>query len=189
MTVRHWFHALLAVLLVGSSACASAPPQHLVALTQELRAKYSLSDEDVLNLQYYVSSAIVLQRELSSGGVGVTPGHTLRVVNDKKVEEVIIEPKTPGVATRLHMDGNSIDASFEEGRVIVFCTTRPNGGHGDLFRLCGRDGENSVMKVDYGGLTYITAGRSTDAYLMIDLNALNNFKKNTRVVKGRRLPT
>jgi hypothetical protein len=45
------------------------------------------------------------------------------------------------------------------------------------------------MEVDYGGLAYSAIGRSTDSYLMIDLNTLNNFKKNTRLVKGRKLPT
>ena len=188
MMVRNGLQALLTLLLVVSSACASAPP-NLVPFSQKLVTQYSLSDSNITNLQYYVSNSIILQRELSRGDVGVTPGHTLRVVNDKRVEEVVILPKTPGIALRMQADGNSLETSFEEGKNLIFCTLRSNGGHGDLFRLCGQEWDGLVLKVDYGGLRYGTVGPSADAYLMIDLNNLNNFKKNTRVVKGRRLPS
>jgi len=101
--------------LAFCSGCRSFVP-----FTHEIRTEYGLSDNEVRNLQFYISDAVTLRREVESGGHQVTPGHKLLVVSGKTIEEVFIAAKTPGVATKV--TPASIFVSFEPGTALEFTT-------------------------------------------------------------------
>lgn len=174
--------SMVAIAWISASGCAT---QQLSPFTHKIRKDYNLADSDIRNLQYYVSSTITLQRALSSGEVGVTPGHTLRIINDKKVEEVKINPKTPGIAESASPE--SMEISFEKDCRLTF-GARNSTGVGGNYQLYGNNWKGSSGDVNYCGHEYQAVDNSGQAYLLIDLSKLSKFKKESRTVKGRKLP-
>ncbi len=86
--------AAAAVFALFSTGCSSFVP-----FTYELRAGHHLTDDEVKNLQFYSSHTITLRREVQSQDRQITPGHKLRLVSGKSVEEVVIPAKTPAGST------------------------------------------------------------------------------------------
>src|SRR5262245_26133852 len=70
MLNRRSFLAVAATLVLGLfvTGCGSG----LIAFTHELRAENRLTDDEIKNLQFYVSHKITLRRELESGNREVT---------------------------------------------------------------------------------------------------------------------
>jgi hypothetical protein len=106
----------LAVVLLGGAlvGCASSR----IPFTHEVRTQYRLSDDEVRNLQFYVSHTITLRRELSATDRQVTGGHQLVLTSGKVIEEVVIEDGTPGVAVAIGRD--AIAVSFDVGSQLEF---------------------------------------------------------------------
>lgn len=116
-----------AALALASMGCSSFVP-----FTYELRAQHRLTEDEVRNLQFYSSHQITLRREVQSEDRQITPGHKLRLLSGKSVEEVVIPAKTPGVATRVspHMisvsfvSGTSLDFTVRGAQAMI----EPTGG-------------------------------------------------------------
>jgi len=170
------------LLVIFASGCIAPVP--LVPFTHELRSEYKLSKEELTQLQYYVSDTITLQREMSSSEKQVTPGHNLKLVKDKQVEEVVVLPRTPGIATII-VDW-AMNISFEEGNALTFTCK-----HGDAETISGgryQLGFANIKnnEVDYDKKKYqVITG--CYAYILIDLQELNKFKKDSRTVPGIKL--
>jgi hypothetical protein len=113
-TRSHLPALVLSVLaLTALGGCASYVP-----FTHELRTEHGLTDEEVKNLQFYVSHDVTLRREVESGGRKVTPGHKLLLISGKQIEEVVIGAKTPGVAVKV--GPRAIAVSFQPGTALIF---------------------------------------------------------------------
>lgn len=113
-TRSHLPALVLSVLaLTALGGCASYVP-----FTHELRTEHGLTDDEVKNLQFYVSHDVTLRREVESGGRKVTPGHKLLLISGKQIEEVVISAKTPGVAVKV--GPRAIAVSFQPGTAMVF---------------------------------------------------------------------
>ncbi|HRI65663.1 MAG TPA: DNA-directed RNA polymerase [Polyangium sp.] len=114
-TTRTHLPALVLSVLALSAlgGCASYVP-----FTHELRTEHGLTDDEVKNLQFYVSHDVTLRREIESGGRKVTPGHKLLLISGKQIEEVVIAAKTPGVAVKV--GPRAIAVSFQPGTALIF---------------------------------------------------------------------
>jgi hypothetical protein len=165
-------------LLTLVNACS-----HFVPFTPELRKQYGLSDADVKNLQFYVSQKITLQHEMASGEKGITPGHSLRSVNNRQVEEVIVERKTPGIVEK--SDWQTLSVSFEEGARLQFSVKNNNAVN--YYCLSANKWVGNNGKLSYGTKEYMAVGQSSSACLLIPFDSLNKLKKDSRSVKGRKL--
>lgn len=124
------FAAAAAAFALCSTGCSSFVP-----FTYELRASHHLTDDEIRNLQFYSSHEITLRREVQSQDRQITPGHKLRLVSGRSVEEVVIPAKTPGVATRV--SPHSISVSFVSGTSLDFHlggARVPLGSYGDLVK-------------------------------------------------------
>src|SRR6185295_4561428 len=84
---------LAGMLLLSLSACSNLTP-----VNEDLRS--SVGEEDLRQLQLYVSSDIELSRVLRSEEAGVTAKHSLRVDKGRRVEEVLIAAGTPGILVK-----------------------------------------------------------------------------------------
>jgi len=119
-TRSHLPALVLSVLaLTALGGCASYVP-----FTHELRTEHGLTDDEVKNLQFYVSHDVTLRRvwrwwrEVESGARKGTPGHKLLLISGKQIEEVVIPAKTPGVAVKV--GPRAIAVSFQPGTALVF---------------------------------------------------------------------
>jgi hypothetical protein len=101
------------VFALLATGCSSYVP-----FTYELRSAHRLSDAEVKNLQFYSSKEITLRREVQSEDRQITPGHKLRLLSGKSVEEVVIPARTPGAAVRV--SSQVISVSFVTGTSLDF---------------------------------------------------------------------
>jgi hypothetical protein len=201
--------ALAASSLFFATGCGGG----LIAFTHELREQQGLTNEELKNLQWYVSHSITLRRELESGGRQVTGSHKLLVVSGKNIEEVVIEEHTPGIA--LNVTEGTITVSFEQGSSLDFSAQSgrlssdpqpsfaeapdPFPGNnpdkppapavasglfsGSYFMVIGPGG-----KVKFQTREFEAVEDSFQAHLMIDSDTLDEVVKNRKVLKGLRLP-
>lgn len=204
-----------AVLAIGlfATGCAAG----LVPFTQELRDQNRLTDEEIKNLQFYVSHKITLRRELESGGRQVTGSHKLLLTSGKSIEEVVVEDKTPGVA--VGVKGVVISLSFEPGSSLDFVVEggKPTGTtdltpvarNPDPFPGNARPPEliqnqapapssfsgnywlwvEPTGQVAFQNQPFDAVEDSNQAYLMIDADTLKEVVKKRKVLKGILLPT
>jgi len=171
----------LALLATG---CATRVP-----FTQGLRAKYVLTDDQLRNIQYYVSGPLTLRRDLAKGEVNITDGHRIRIVKDRRVEEIKVRPGTPGIAEIVAP--HSLSVSFEKGNHLDFgrkhTDSDGNVSYQDRYQLYSEEWEYGSGQVTYAGKMYYAVDNSTSVHLTVDLREIKNFKKETRTLRGRRL--
>lgn len=120
---------ILSALAVTGFALALTGCRSLVPFTHETRTQNGLSDDEIKNLQFYVSHDITLRREIESGGRQITPGHKLVVISGKTIEEVEIPAKTPCVAVKI--GAQTISVSFEPGTWLDFSLRTSRIGSAD----------------------------------------------------------
>jgi hypothetical protein len=208
-------HSLaLLVLAAASLFFATGCGGGLLAFTHELREQQALTNDELKNLQWYVSHRITLRRQLESGGRQVTGGHKLLVVSGKTVEEVVVEEHTPGIAVAINdstisvsfEQGSSLDFSAQSGRISAseprtFATPPdPFPGNNPEQPEVSRPAPSGIFTGNYflvvepGGRVrfqtkdFEAVEESFQAHLMIDAESLDEVVKNRKVLPGLRLP-
>jgi hypothetical protein len=207
--------ALLALLALFATGCGP----RLVPFTHELRIQNSLTDQDLKNLQFYVSHRITLRREIESGGSQITSSHKLLLVSGKTIEEVIVEEHTPGVA--VDVAGGALAVSFETGSALLFAAASepgvstatpepavfatppdpfpgngaPEGGEPQTARTSDAIGGSYWLATGSGGQVryqnklFLAIEDSLKAHLMIDADSLEEVVESRKVLPGVRLTT
>jgi hypothetical protein len=200
--------AVLASVLAG---CGGRIP-----FTHEIRTQYSLSDQELQNLQFYVSHTVTLRRELDATSRQVTGGHKLVLTTGKVIEEVVVEEETPGVAVAVGRD--TITVSFDVGSAMVFALRNgepvsspapaSSGGyaeppdpfpgeavaHPDPEPISGAPWGKYWVAMDPGAATVLFQGTLFDAvedtlqaHLLIDADTLDEVVESRTVLPGRTL--
>lgn len=99
MSASRWGSLRVGVTLMVAIAVGCGSP----AWSEAVRARYSLSSEEVRRVQFFTSGEIVLRREVG-GQEKVVGNDGLQVRDDVRVEEIVIPAKTPCVALRVERD-------------------------------------------------------------------------------------
>ena len=124
------------LIIIYCSSCTSVP------FSAAMRDEHDLNDEDVKQLQYYISNKIVLHRAMTQEEYErikeSTPWYTWKKVRGKYVEEIIIRSKTPCIA--IGTTNDALKISFEKGKYITFIPR-----DGGKFYLAG-DWTNSTVR-------------------------------------------
>lgn len=110
--------ALLPLLLAVS--CTSYLP-----FTERVADRYRLEPQDRPLLQYFVSDEFCLRRDTTDESARITAGGTIRYFRGRRIEELRIPRRTPGVAVSVGQEGMGI--SFipgDDGRAIAFAPER-----------------------------------------------------------------
>lgn len=177
--VKSFIFIALAGLLVLSS-CAPRVP-----FTQAVREKYKIGEEDLKRIQFYASNDIVMVRGQVSEKEKETTDGTFTVKSGQQVEEVVIKAGTPGVVTEL-IDGNTLAVSFEldDAEGLVFADKSQKKGPYYMQTLPWK---NNKRQVKYKQEMYSTSAQSNHVYLMFKMKQIRSFKRDQRVVKGRKL--
>lgn len=105
--------ALSLAALALATGCGPKP----VPLTAELRAEHRLGAEDLQRLQLYVSDDVTLRRESERLDRQIDRG-SLKLRAGKVVDEIVIDRRTPCVASEVHDD--RIVVAFQDGTTLAF---------------------------------------------------------------------
>ena len=169
--------AALIMLTLGSC-------KNLVPYTDALKARYSLTDDQMKHLQFYVSDPIVLHRKINSANSTQVTAGKIKVINGEQVEEVIVPQGTKGILVK-NADGK-LEVSFEKGD-DYYLRFGGNPNRNNAYVLLASDWQGKVGVVTYAGNKYTTSPESADALLMIDIHKIQSYQKNERVAKGRKV--
>lgn len=175
--MKHYLSACIFCILV----LASCSPQYTY-FTESLYEKQKWSQEDLRRIQFYVSEDIVLTRAISEGDTKITEGK-IRIVNGRRVQQILIQERTPGVLVLMPKE-NRFAISFEESD-DAYLMFGPNPKYYERFALLAQDWEKDNGKIHYKGQLYDVDNSSAFAALMVDLKREGDNKYETRRVKGR----
>ena len=171
----------LVILSVFAVGCSSTR----VPITYDMIRRYALTAEELKGLQYYVSEEITLRRELESGDREVT-GYRLKTRAGKLIEEIVVKRSTPGIAVA--SSEHSIAISFEEGHSLTFGSDpKYRRRWKGKYTLLAREWMSGNGVIDYAEKKYQAVEDSGDAFLMIDMDTLEDVVHRRRVVEGRKL--
>ena len=174
----------LSILFLGIMTLNACSPK-LRPFTQDLYNDFNWSDSELKRIQFYVSDDIVLHREAKSGQSEIISGE-IKVVDGRRVEEVIIRRGTPGVLLFKPKD-NRFAVSFEEGSDERFLMFGPSPKANGRYVLLASDWNRRKGKVSYDGKTFTTPSSSAFAALMVDLRKINKVSVKSRQAGGRKI--
>ncbi len=171
---------LLAGLLIFISSCSPK----LSPFTQKLYKDNGWSEGELKSIQFYLSEDVVLRREASQGASTIEGGE-IKMVDGKKVEEVVVREGTPGVLVFLPKK-NRFAVSFESSdeRYLMF---GPNPKAGNRYVLLASDWKRNRGKVTYDGKPFYTPSKSAYAALMVDLKKIRKVSVKSHTAKGRKV--
>ncbi len=171
-------HLMLLSFLLFTSACAS---KKTVLFNQEIRQNVESYNIEMLDIQFYNSSKIVLERDLSYEETKVASGK-IRFENGRFIERIIIKKNTPGVCE--NYDDNVIDVAFEDGENKALKFVRDGS---DRYRLSAIEWQNKYGKIAYDTTHYFIVPGGEKAMLKVKLEDIFQIEKKERVAPGRQI--
>ncbi|MDX1685196.1 MAG: hypothetical protein R3275_08160 [Saprospiraceae bacterium] len=173
---------LFFVWLIGLPILFSCSP-NLTPMTNSIVKDMRWGEDEFRRIQFYLSDDIVLRREVRSGDASIREGK-VKLVNGRKIEEIIFEKGTPGVF-EFSPDGKDVAISFERGGDNRYLMFGPNPKYNDRYVLLARDWDRRKGQITYDGKTYNTSSESAFASLMIDLERARKSVVESRKARGR----
>jgi hypothetical protein len=175
---------LFLIVFLGIISLNSCSPI-LTPFSQKLYEENKWTEDELKQIQFYLSDAIVLHRKVSEGETKITNGR-IKTINGEKVEEVVFRKGTPGVFVFAPKE-NRLAVSFENGENPKFLIFGPNPKLGERYVLFGKEWNRKSGIVTYDESEYFTTSESAFSGLMVDLQRANRLQRNTRVVKGSKV--
>jgi hypothetical protein len=172
---------LAAAAMFLFSACGPS----LKPFTQELYQQNQWTERELKGIQFYLSDDIVLTRALSGGTSEIISGK-VKVVDGRRVEEVVIPRNTPGVLMFIPKE-DRLAISFEEGGRERFLIFGPNPKVGSRYVLMGSEWSRQGGTVTYEGKKWDVNSSSAYASLLINLKKVNRVMTESRRATGRRI--
>ncbi|HKK79930.1 MAG TPA: hypothetical protein VJ933_09890 [Phaeodactylibacter sp.] len=169
---------LLSLLLFSSCGPTLSP------FTKRVYEQGNFSTSDLERIQFYLSDDIVLRRELTGGRSEVISGE-IKIIDGRKVEQVVIPKGTPGVLA-FQSDGGRLAVSFEDGedRYLMF---GPNPTVDGRYTLLASAQKKRFSVVTYEGKKWRVQRNDAYTNLMVDLKKINKVAVQSRTAKGRRV--
>jgi hypothetical protein len=160
-------------------SCAIRQP-----LTAEMKKEYNLDTPDAMKkVQFYTSSAIVLERVVTNGEKAKTDDGTLVTSKRKEENRVIIPSLTKCIFENYEANGDII-VRFEvgAGRVIKFGIRE--GQSNERYYFVAKWDYDKGAEVSYGNEIYYATSNSANACLLVSIKKLQKTRRKDRIVKG-----
>ena len=196
MRARPAFLALASSLLLAAACAGDAPdpktpaeherpaPENIhrrLALTKGLIEDNKLTLQDVAQLQLYLHGRITLRRGATAEAREITKQHTLKVVDGRLYDEIVVDNGTPGVSIggedfRVNFDPKDPENGFafddEDGRYMLIAERLPGAP-----ALVVRYGTERYELIDGAG-----------AYLEVEEEKLHDYITHQKKLPGTLLP-
>jgi len=172
------------VLVILASVLSSCGPS-LSYFTQGLYDQSNFTEPELKSIQFYLSNSIELRRELTGAKSEVISGE-IKLVDGRKIEEVVIPKGTPGVLLFMPKSNRfavSFDAKSDESYLVFGPSPKQN----DRYVLLASDWKRRTGIVTYEGKKWRVDNSSAYASLMVDLKKINKVTVNSRRASGRRV--
>lgn len=156
-----------------------------VAYTDALKEQYDLSPENLMKVQFYTSSVIILEKSSTSGNQ-TTGNDGALVSNTAKTQDRIIIPANTKCVFEKAGPNNEVIVRFEigTGKTLSFAT-RPTQTSGKYWLVA--EWKEKGGSINYGNETYNVQSGGSSAYLMVVQKKLQRTKRKDRIVKGMKV--
>ena len=171
----------LLLLTISFSSCGP----NLRPFTRSLYQERNWSDGELKRVQFYLSDNIVMRRQASGSSFEVTSGE-IKIVDGRKVEEIVIPRGTPGILM-FRPKQSRFAISFEEGNDERYLIFGPNPKAGGKFVLLASEWNRRQGKVSYDGRKWDVDASSAYAALMVDLKKIRKVSVSSRTARGRKV--
>lgn len=171
---------LLLIPVFLLSACKT-----LVPFTNDLKTQNDWEEQDLKQIQFYLSNSITLHRQLSNSATEIVSGK-IKTVDGKQVEEIIIKKGTPGIMTEMP-DRKRMAISFEidDSHYLTFGSYQNKGGR--YYLMLREFKKNKYAKVSYVDKEFYISPESLNAFLQINMKKIQKEERKQRVAGGRKL--
>ena len=174
---------ILLLLFVSIFLYTSCTPK-LTPFTQELQYEFEWNEDDLQKIQFYLSEDVILQRNLSAEESKITDGK-IRIVDGRRVEEVIFQKGVPGVVLFTpKSDRFAVGFEASNDRYLMF---GPNKKYGGRYVLLAKDWDRRVGQVTYSNKLWRVSSEDAYASLLVDLKAARRISKKSRTAEGRKI--
>lgn len=177
--MKNW-NGIIALLLFTVVLTSCGPS--LSPFTQRLYQEQGWTQEDLKEIQFYVSEDIVLRRQANEGRSRINDGE-IRITDNGRVDEVTIRRGTPGVFV-FSPKNNRFAVSFDKNDDL-YLMFGPNPKTGNRYTLLASDWNRRSGTVTYDGKRYRVDSRAAYAALMVDLKRSRRMSKRSRTAGGR----
>ncbi len=179
--MKNW-NGIIGLLLLTVLATSCGP--NLTPFTQRLYDQQAWTQDDLKEIQFYLSEDIVLKRQAREGRSRITDGG-IRIVDDGKIDKVTIRRGTPGVFVFSPKD-NRFAISFDKNDdLYLMFGTNPKASN--RYTLLASEWRNRVGTVSYGEKQYKIDTRAAYAALMVDLKRTRRVSTRSRTAGGRKI--
>jgi hypothetical protein len=170
----------LGVLVMLMSSCGPS----LSYFTQDLYEQNYWTEAELKRIQFYLSKSIVLRRELSGSKSEIISGE-IKLVDGRKVEEVIIPQGTPGAVVLIpKSDRLAVSFDAKDESYLIF---GPNPKFNNRYGLMASEWKRRSGIVTFEGRKWRVENESAYAALMVDLKKVNKVSVDSRRATGRRV--
>jgi len=163
--------------LVLLSSCSTRVPY-----STEISNDLDLPEEQLKQVQFYVSQTVVLERK-SDKVRTYTQNGTVVVKGNSDANRVVIQQGTPGTVVKEEEDRLFVSFEDDPNRFLVFGADEKSG----RYVLLAKDWKDNSGVINYGGVEYLTTPGSGKAYLLMKMKNEHKMNSTTRYVKGRKL--
>ncbi len=173
--------AFLAVIVLCFSSCSPK----LTPFTQDLYQENKWTENELSQIQFYLSEDIMLFRQIGTDTTEIVEGE-INIINGKEVEEIVIPKGTPGVFL-FSPSANQLAISFESEGEERFLMFGPNPNASNRFTLLAKawGRENGVVR--YDGKEYEVSFTDAFASLLVDLKRASKNDMDSRKAVGRKI--
>ncbi|MCB0660267.1 MAG: hypothetical protein KDC04_04995 [Saprospiraceae bacterium] len=171
----------MALVIFSAVSCTTSKS----FFTESLKNNYNWSDNDLKNIQFYISNDIVLWNEIQSGQSRISNGK-IKTIDGKKIEEVVIKAGTPGVFLFSPKKDN-LAISFDPNDDSKYLIFGPSDKMRGRYVLLAKSWNNNLGKVTYGDQIYNTYAASAFVNLLVDINRSGRTKVVSSTPRGRKI--
>ena len=156
----------------------------LSPFTERLYDENRWSEDELKRIQFYLSEDIVLRRQIRDGSSEIIKGE-IKMVDGRRVEEVIIRRNTPGVFL-FSPKADRFAVTFESND-DDYLMLGPNPKASGRFVVLASDWERRQGTVTYAGKKWRVDYRDALAGLLVDLKKTRKISVKSRTAQGRKV--
>lgn len=180
--MRQTIFLLLFSALVVTQSCSPK----LSPFTRKLYENAAFSDENLKQIQFYLSDDLVLTRDIEADGNAEVLGGKIRMENGRKIETIRFNRGTPGVFL-FRPDADHFAIAFEEGDDSRYLVFGPNPKMDGRYVLLASEWKNRTGKVTYAAQKFRTDGDAAFTTLLVNLKRVRKFEVENHTAKGRKI--
>ncbi len=171
-------------LLLGFGAATlflSSCSVYLSPYTSATQSQTNFDEAQLKKVQFYLNGDIILNRELAGSETEISSGE-IKIVDGRKVEQIIIKSGTPGVIIKAENRDTFLVSFDADGSYLRFGA---NSDYGGRYTLMAKEWQGRVGIIEYAGREWKSTTESIYAYLEVNMEKINNTTVNTKEAGGR----